>query len=556
MKQLRALLYKEWRDQRALALGALALIAATLMIAKLAAGKRFDVLLREEYVYPAVLGVLFVAVATETITRDAGSEVERSVLRLPTSRTRVWAGKGLFCLLAFAGCVAALLFAETILRLFEHSLGAPLRTFLVHPMHLGAALCAACACSAMACVLKRSLPAAVAGLAAVGAVPLLAMTLPITRATEWIDLCFNSWRPAELAGVAAIAFTLGSLFAFRVRRADRFGLRRASGVLLGAGMVLGPAFGATLRHAAWAFDIERGSEHAEIARADPSPDGRFIAVEVEQSWTARQEWLTLVGTQTGSRCRRRCEVWILDCESGAWNEIDDRFRMLVESPAWDPSGKLRTLSLSGTFGEECERIESIDPRTREVRSETPRDWSECLGHWCSEDDTVDGIVLTWRSKGIRLRLPKDTRYKCARRPGLIFHEQDGFIVRHELEPDCTTRLLAAPHSMWMLTPDDTLLNDLTQNILVDTCDGHVVRTFDPLSRYYRRSNVPGRICWIWHAGPTFTSLAEDGSETPLPIDDLSWQEFGPDKLLFRSHDRIECMKLDGTERRTLYEANR
>jgi hypothetical protein len=411
---------------------------------------------------------------------------------------------------------------------------------------------------AAACVVKRSLPAAIVGLAAVATVPLLAMTLPVTRATEWIDLCFNSWKPADLASVGALAFGLGSLFAFATRRADVWAVRRATSAIAGAALVLGPTFGATMRNVAWALDIERGSAHATISRVEPSRDGRFIAVEVLQEWAPRVEWLTLSGSNTGSRCRVRREVWILDRGTDKWNEIDDRYRVLVDSPAWDERGGLQTISLSGSFGEDPMVLERINPDTGGVTGEVTHDLGVSLGNWCSCTESEGGSVLTWKAKRIQLRLPKEAREKCARQPGVVFHEQDGYVVRHQLEPDCVTRLLAVgavPGSTWIVTPDDSMLYDFRHRVLVDACDGHVVHAFDESSHFYGRSRTPGRIGWVLHGGDLFTILNDDGSETPLPIDSFWWQELGLDALLRADEHSIESMKLDGSERKVLYQAS-
>ena len=69
----------------------------------------------------------------------------------------------------------------------------------------------------------------------------------------------------------------------------------------------------------------------------------------------------------------------------------------------------------------------------------------------------------------------------------------------------------------------------------------------------RWSTIPGRVCVVWHSGETFTALNEDGSETPLPGFESGYREVGPDHILRCEPQRIECMKLDGSEREVLYE---
>ncbi|MBK7644889.1 MAG: hypothetical protein IPJ19_17915 [Planctomycetes bacterium] len=571
MNKLRSLLYKEWRDQRALTLGALALLAMLLAAAKLLAGKRFDALLREDYVYPVCLGIFAVALATETITRDASNGVERTLLRLPATRMLAWFAKLAFALLACLGCGLFLIAVERVLRLFEQG-NVSLHSTRLQSGHLTLIACAASACLAAACVVKRSLPAVITGIAALASAPLLALWMPVTRATVWLDLCFNSWRPAELASLATFALLVGGLLAFCVRRRDPFGLRRAAGAVFGVGIVLVPAFAASARESAWALDIVPFSPRAEIWRAEPSPDGRYVAVQAEQTWTPREDWLPLSGKDSGTRCRVRHEVWLLDRETGRWSEIDDRDRRLADSPVWDAGGRLATISMPGTFGDGEWLFEHIDPRTLAIQASHPADLSEALGHWCEKTQDGDDWVLRWRSRHIDLQLSKDAIVAISPEVGIVFHEQDGSLVRHELATGGITKLAVLGgrkvFRSLMVSPDGSLLYLPNERKFVDACDGHMVRQLDSSSAWMGWSRIPGRICTLWHLGDEFTALNEDGSETPMPargFDDHHLgldapapiggsAELGRGRFLLWDQQRIECMKLDGSEREVLYQA--
>jgi hypothetical protein len=148
----------------------------------------------------------------------------------------------------------------------------------------------------------------------------------------------------------------------------------------------------------------------------------------------------------------------------------------------------------------------------------------------------------------------------------VFHEEHGFVVRHELDPECTTRLVALgvpplevpePFHLVLPSPDGRLLyvqSAPDDRRLIDACDGHLVLRFDMQSGWCGWSEVPGRLCIVSHLGESFSALNEDGSETPLPGFDISCHEFGPDRLLCYDEQHIECMKLDGSEREVLYQA--
>lgn len=307
MNQLKALIHKEWRDQRALILGAFVACCAFLLLARLLSGARFDWVLRSRLVLPACLGLFAVILAIEVVTRDVQSGGESLLLRLPVRRGMVWLAKTLFVTLASVGFFVALAAVEIAVRACEHRARFDLDE-LVQPLAWLLIAAAAASCSAAACVLRRSLPAAFVGIAWIASVPLIAWALPDGRARAWLDVLLCSWTPATLSVLLCGAFLLGSFFAHRVRRSDVLGLRRASAVALGAALVLVPAVASTAPSALKACDIVPFGSRVEIAWVAPSPDGRYLALQVQQTWRPRDNWIVLSGSRTGHGVRVRSEL--------------------------------------------------------------------------------------------------------------------------------------------------------------------------------------------------------------------------------------------------------
>jgi len=558
MKQLRVLLYKEWRDQRVLIFVSLGLCLLVLVLGKVLGGKRFSPEVRSQ-VLTVCLGLYAMLLATETIAREAQNGVERTLARIPVSRTVAWVAKASFVALASTGGYVLLTLAELILRATEPRRALPPHVILPEVLILIAAVTAACFIAV--CVLRRSLPSAFLGLMLVASVPALAYFLPPLRITEWIDVVLCSWTPQGFAGVGIAACLLGSLLAFRVRRIDRFGLRRAAAGAIGLGIVLVPVFAGTARSSAWALDITPFSRTAKITFAIPSPDGRFIAIQAEQDWDPSSDWGIKHESKPGFAGRWRREVWILDRSTGALSQIDERYRFMNSAPAWDEHGLLTTISTAGAFGGRDCAVERIDPRSGKVVSAHEEDISEAVLPWWRKESVGKDIVLRWPAKNLEVHAKENWSLRASSEVGVVFHEQDGFLVRHELDPDCVTRLAAVgePHELRLLqmSPNAKYLYQYEmrgEKRVIDTCTGRILQEFDGWTGFMGWSDVPGRICLVWHAGDTFSALNEDGSETPLPGFELGCRELGPDHILRYQAQRIECMQLDGSEREVLYEA--
>jgi hypothetical protein len=560
VKQLRALLYKEWRDQRALLAGGLVACVLVVALAQVLGDRTFGPLLRVRYVLPGLLTAFTLVLATESIVRDIHTGVEGTLLRLPVPRALAWSAKFLSVALASIGLFVILTLVEMLLRLSKHHSAIDGLFAMLEPTWWWLNAAVAAACCASACVVRRSLPAAFLGLALVSGIPLIGMALPEGHAREWLDVLLNSWTPAALSALACGAFLLGSFLAYRVRRFDAYGVRRASSVAAGAGIVLLPILAGTAHAQSWAFDIVPFSKTAEIQWISPSPDGRFLAVQAMQHWYARDNWIGLSDRETGSRQRSRYEVWILDRTTGRWNEIDDRYRDVAANDLeWNQEGQLLTSSSPGCFGDGGGIYERINPLTGSIVSFHSDSEPEVLGRWYEQRSLGSDTVLRWKANGRELRLPDSALMRPSTQPGVVFHELSGCLVRHELEPDSTTKvatLKVARNSFLQVSPDGhhlLLVNGDSRQVL-DASNGRLVHEFGEHTGLIEWSKVPGRVGIFCTGRDEWQLLAEDGRLTRLPTRASLCQELGPDRLIAYDRQRIECMKLDGSERVTLYEA--
>jgi len=570
VKQLQALLYKEWRDQRALLAGSYVLCVLLVVVARIVAGKRFGPQLREEALLQACLATIVVVLAVESVVRDRQRGVDDALARLPIRTAPGWASKIVFVVLAASATLVGLVVLEAAILLFEgHPLLGGLLS-MIQPVWWLAIAALAAACHACARVLGRSLPAALLGIALVVGVPLAANEAPVGRTREIVDIVLASWTPGVLALLVCAAFLLGSLLAYRVRRLDPIGWRRAGGALLGVVLVLGPVFANSVRLGEWAFDIVPFSRPVEVEFAFPSPDGRHVALQVRQVWYPKRDWLPLTGSRTGTNCRARSEIWILDPHSGEVREIDERFRRVPCDQPWDAEGKLATVSTPGAFGDGDYTAERIDPTSAKVveahlESEIDhQDYRYGLDRWLERRSDGEQGVYTWRGTKLELRLPRDIRPIVSPEPGVLFYESGNAWVRYEFASD-TTRALVAPldckDPLFRISPDGRFLRQLTAGALriIDARDGHLVWELQRETAYFTWSKIPGRIGFV--QSPRWSEclkvLLDDGSLKTMPrVSGWRMSEMGPDWVLEARQGSIECVRVDGAERRVLYEAKR
>lgn len=570
MKQFQALLYKEWRDQRVLLAGMYALCVLLVVVARLVAGTRLNPPFREATLLQACLAVVAVALSVESVVRDRQGRVDETLARLPIRTAPGWASKIAFVVLAAGATFVGLVLLEAAILLVE---GQPLLDLLtmIQPDWWLAIAAIAAACHTCARVLRRSLPAALLGIALVGGVPIAACEAPVGRTQEIVDIVLASWTPAALALLVCAAFLLGSLFVYRVRRLDPVGWRRAGGALLGVVLVLGPAFANSVRLGMWAFDVVPFSRSVEVEFAFPSPDGRYVAMQVRQTWNPKRDWLPLTGSRAGMNCRVRNEIWILDPQTGEVREIDDRFRRVPCDQPWDAGGRLATVSTPGAFGDGDYTAERIDPATAKIVASHPEsesdseDYGYGLARWLERKFDGTQWVYSWRGTKLELRLPRDTRPIPSPEPGVLFYDSGNAWVRYEFEGNLTRTLvvpLDCKDPIFRVSPDGRFLGQYTARgtQVIDAHDGHVLFEMQKGVVFSDWSHVPGRVGYLYYgrAGTySVQALLEDGSLKPLPgVGCGRMCDLGPDRLLQCHTGSVESVRLDGSERRVLYAARR
>jgi hypothetical protein len=579
VKQLRALLYKEWRDQRTFCLAAL---AACLLLSLMALRINGVALMRHsmyvDSVLPVCCMIFAIVLATESIARDAHTRVADSLLRLPASRSQVWGAKVVFVLLAVAVLVLLLLPLDYLFALAGNSAHLPDDQALARPQFWALMAALTSASFAFACVLRRPLPSAIAGSLAIAALPLFAGWLPPCTLYDWLFVFLTLWSPTELACLVCAAFLLGSLIAFAVRRADALGWRRSLAAAVGVSIVLVPALYGSARRASASFDITFGDPDARIAHAVPSPDERFVAVQVEHSWLASNAWKAAAGPNIANGVGRS-EVWLLDRSRGTWSEIDDCSRQFkftrrfgLESGPWDARGRLAVFSSPSPFGTSANRVDLIDPitcadvlgplksiaRLKAIDVET----GSIVWYGTSSSSRKAEIVLHWTERGIDFRLDDTDVFVTSPEPGIVFVEREIGLVRHDMASGGETLLRALPNHRYGLgvSPDGNRLAILGSGptTIIDACDGHTVAVLPGGACLQSWSRVPGRLALVSafvapHESSWF-ALDVHGELQPLPTSLPRCEELGADRILAFDEQRIECMKLDGSEREVLYGA--
>jgi hypothetical protein len=576
VRQLRALLYKEWRDQRAICLAGLGIC----LLLALAAVRVNGVALMTRSVYidtvlPICCMVFAVVLAAESVARDAQSRTAETWIRLPASRLLVWSSKFLFVFLAVATLIVVLLPLDHALRL---TVGVAGNQVLARPLFWAVTFAQAAAGLAFACILKRALPAAIAGALVVAALPVFAGWLPPCGLYDWLYVFLTHWSPTELACVACAAFAIGSLMAFSVRRTDPLGWRRSLAAVVGALVVFVPTLSASARRAWAAFDIAFADPSAMITQVFPSPDGRFVAVQVEHSWHAGKDWRAAAGPNIANGLGR-CEVWLLDRSRGRWSEIDDRSRRFkfasrfgIEWGPWDERGRLAVFSSPSPFGTSSNRVDLIDPITGadvlgSIES-IPRlraldaEMGSIVWYGVSSSSRKAEIVLHWTERGTDLRLDDSEVFATSPEPGIVFIEREYGLVRHDMANGCETLLRALPHrrSGIDVSPDGSHLRVLVmgQSTIIDTCDGHTLAVLPAGAWLQSWSRVQGRLglvsAFVAPAVRSWFALDVNGQLQPLPTSLSCCEELGADRILAYDGHRIECMKFDGSEREVLYQS--
>ncbi|MBK7644891.1 MAG: hypothetical protein IPJ19_17925 [Planctomycetes bacterium] len=582
MNQLRVLLYKEWRDQRTFCIAAL---GACLLLSLTALRIDGAALMKRSFFVDSVLPVccmIFAAVlATESIARDAQSRVADTLARLAAPRTLVWSAKVLFVLLAVVVFILALLPLDYCLTLASSGGVLSGDQVLARPQFWAVTGALATAGLAFACVLRRALPATIVAALTLAVLPFVAGGLPPCRLSDWLYVFLAIWSPVELAGLACASFAVGALLAFSVRHADPLGWRRAVALCTGVSLVLLPSVAGSARRAWAAFDMPFGDPAARVCLAAPSPDARFVAVQMGQDLKADSTWTGTPGQELRRRRQRR-EVWILDRSCGTWNEIDTRdrelllcsYRGFVRGP-WDARSRLSVRFYSSPFVGAAGGLQLIDPATSTVVLAPPLgismfDTLEAetgLGAWYTTIgySRQSKLIVRWKERGIDLELSDRVVFAASPEPGILFIQRENGLVRHEMASGSETLLHTFPFEIrkgqgLRVSPDGRHIAVLGGGIttILDSSDGRLVVELPQGVWLVDWSRVPGRLGLVDTMSSrrelSWFALDEKGVRTLLATDMPNCVALGTDRLLAYDDHRIECMKLDGSERETLYEA--
>ena len=562
---LRALLWKELRDARGALLLALGLLAFVLLGAKLAFD--LDAELRAGKVLPAALGLVAALLAAESIGRDASSGVGSVWERLPVDRALVWCAKAISVVAGSALFLGGALVLELALRAVEpapesvHAVG----LLLPSAQWLPVIPCATGFVLLWSAVLRQSLPGALVGVGCVAVVPLLGEHLS-GRTAHFIALMVGHWPTSRWLGIGTLAAATGSLLAFRVGGWRRLALRRGAAAAGGLLLVLGPALGRTTTAALAAMHFGIFDPEAKLLLAEPSPDGRHLAVRVRRDDPRRLQGRTA----------------ILDRSTGSWRELEGFPSFLTFQSGvslWTQSGELNLLRVEHPLSRKGGLIcEHIDPRTgravwqavaadaRDARA-LARNW-QAAESWCRADVEGDEYVLTWKGRPERLRIPRSRATResaadppwiaAAAQPGLVFLAREGALVRHDLGSGEERELYRSDGSdivHLQLSADDRWIGlwESGARVILETASGRVVqRALGGIVGWCRE---PGRVALVWNVETRDTEiLFEDGTRRVLASGSARWIEDGPDGFLRWEigGQRVERVGLDGELLEVLY----
>lgn len=567
MRVLGSLLYKEWRDHRALALWGAGLSAALSVGARLAFGPSFDADLRSDWVGPACLVLLLSAVAADSAAGEVNAGVGDTLGRLPVRRHALWAAKLAFLAaagVAFQGWLVAL---ELAVRLAFPEEASPR---LLRPVLWPTVALSAVAVIAWASLLRRALPAALLGVGSVAGVPLAVPLLEAGAVRDWLALSIDPWTPVTLPAVLGLAFLALSFGSFSPwsSRADDVRRRIAPGVI-GFLAVAAPAVSYSVARALSSADLTPHDTSVVIWDASPSPDDRYVAVSVGRTW--RGHWNVLSEQRDGRANGTRNEVWILDVESGGVRQVDERVRLpyiavrdgWTHGP-WGADGLLRTVSYDGPFrrGDGEVRREVIDPATGRVVSEVRDPEGEAVQRfeaelgferWYEVDSDGDQREVRWRGREAIWRGHAHRReLAISPEPGVVLYVEGESLVRVDLGSGANRVLAPVEPPAWLeLSPDGRWISvrEGRRLRILDARTGHGLHE----TREHRLLVWlgPGElVAAMYCAGEQF--LVTESGTRPIDVG-LAWIEgrLGGD-LLITTMEEIVVLDPDDGATRLLY----
>ena len=533
MSVMKTLLWKEWRDHRALLLVLSTVLVVLILAAEELYGPEFDAVLRTTRVLPAMWLLFLVVLSADVATRDHVSGAGEALGRLPMPTRLVWIPRLLLVTAAAVGMAAIFCGLELLVRRMEGTPG-PVDGGLPWIVAFAGMILALGVMGAGG-LLRRSLPAALVGLAIPLGVPLAVLLLPSSTLSDWLLIALGATGtgPERIALFLALALLSGALLGYTPwARRDR------SSVLLSLGglaLVLVPCGVVLTRSALAEVDLIPHDERIWIGRADPSPDGRWVALEVHRNLhTLRTPYL-----RDKRRSLNRSEVWLLDRESRAVKEISNAARALytpayggLDTTAWGDDGLLTTTSVAGpTLQQGGQWLEVIDPEQAQVTSRLPAaelkafERERGLAPWFKLESALGGYRLTWIEKDVTFDWRG--RIQPSPLPGQVFTVSEQGVRQHFLETG-TARLLIELEEAdrCHVSPDGRYLavhvtearqpgepRATTRSDIYTVESGELVASS---FKYIRWSLVPGQI--LWSSGRI---LREDGTwldSFALPFD--------------------------------------
>ncbi|MCP3916502.1 MAG: hypothetical protein GY711_13170 [bacterium] len=451
MRRTAALLWKEWRDHRALVF-LFALLAPFAVWATQAAWIEdpADPMIGS-VILPAI-AVLFAAVLTaEALCADFASGAADALGRLPVSPRTLFGTKLAFVALVFPALLVWITFGEHLRRIaFGHDVELLWGEVLLSRFIWLIGATATMAVAACASLLRRGFPAVLAG-----SLMVLGSLVLVSRANDgagptWVQAALETWGLGLVLGTASVAFLCTAVGAYSPWTKARDARRIATGALCFCIVGL-PAFATGLVRYRSDTSLQPG-DPVTVQRSAPSPDGRYVALQVGRSapWpgaTLEAVWLLHVKTH---------EIRVLPgmqlCMP-VWHAMDS---------TWSRAGELVCIDKGD---EPC--IAWIEPTTGTVvRTRELVDWPKFLDDvyspaWCEietgerAEDGAREYSLHWPKTGQHRTVHSWRRPHPTRRSGEAFYLDDRDLMR--CTPEGTVeRVLSGGEFRPVVAPDGSL----------------------------------------------------------------------------------------------------
>ncbi len=534
------LVWKEWRDVRAVTLVAAALVPVAVGVLAWATRDWRSGELLALAALPALAGLYWVALASDVVAGDATSGRLATLAALPVRPWKLFGAKLAFLVgagLAFALWVLAVETAVVTAFGSEHALasfGRALPDALV--------LLAVCAAVAAATAFVSTV-----GPGGVAAVVLACIGLgtggwlAYERARGW-SYPLASDEVACGAGLVAVAALAAAWIAFARGRVHLVPRARAASIGLGTlAVLLGvPVSAAAWRASEW-LELVPGDEQAWLRWIVPSPNGRWLALVVHHEDVHDVEALWLVDVESG-------EEHVLGANGWGYG-------------GWTRDGLLQAIVRSRS-GDELVRV---DPRTREVVARpSDEDFSA---------ESLRGSCWAWarvrsspgaqpphrieRTDGGRPMAFDGERPYPQRPPGLVLHlTADGGLDLVDLDTGERRTLFAdAPRRSWLV---DALTTDARLGLftidgaprLVEVETGAVVAGPWP-DRWALWADRSDRFLGLHGSTDVLIFDVETGRETSFARC-LRWCVLPDGRIVaLRDDGRLELLGVDGAFQRLL-----